>query len=115
MSENIHNVSAKLAKIETLEKTLTLLTYSCITGAVLRRCGRRNTPQGLKIMDLLGRFEIFGCPLSRLNVDGLVQICLKHGTPVTLCALLAYIEATVAREGYYICLGCKKDVNFRCS
>ena len=65
MSENIHNVSAKPAKIETLEKTLTLLTSSCITGAVLRRCGRRDTPLGLKIMGLLGRFEIFGRPLGR--------------------------------------------------
>ena len=66
-------------------------------------------------MNLLGRFEIFGRPFGRRSVDGLVKICLKHGTPVTLCVLLAYMEATVAREGFYICLSFKKDVNFRCS
>ena len=42
-------------------------------------------------------------------------VAFKHGTPVTLCVLVAYIEATFAREGYYICSGYKKDVNFRCS
>ena len=72
-------------------------------GVVLRGCGGVTLPHGLKFMHLLGRFEIFGRPLG-----------LKHGTPVTLCVLLAYTEATVATEGYYICLGCKKDVNFCC-
>ena len=48
-------------------------------------------------------------------VNGLDEICLTNGTPVILCVLLAYIEATVATEGHYICLGYKEDVNLRYS
>ena len=72
-------------------------------GGASGGCGWRDTPShGLKIMNLLGTFEIFSCSLGRQCVDGLNQICLKYGTPVTLCVLLAYIEATVAREGHNI-------------
>ena len=62
-------------------------------------------------MNLLSRFEIFSCSLGSESVDGIDEICLKYGTPVTLCVFLAYIEVTVAREGHYICLGYKEDVN----
>ena len=64
----------------------------------------------LKIINILSRFEIFSCSHGRRSVDGLDKICLK---PLTLCVLLAYIEATVAREGHYICLGCGDDVILR--
>ena len=82
-----------------------------VAGAVLRRVWGCDTPShGLKITNLLGKFEVFSCSLSRQSVDGLDQICLEL---VTLCVLLAYIEATVAREGHSICIGCKEDVILR--
>ena len=43
-------------------------------------------------------------------MDSLDEICPKYGTPVILTVLLAYIEATVAIEGHYICLGYKEGV-----
>ena len=69
-------------------------------------------PHGLKIMNLLGRLKILICSLGRQSVDCLDQICLKYGAPVTLCVFLAYIEDTVAREGHYICLGYKEELDF---
>ena len=46
-----------------------------------------DTSHGLKIVNLLGRFEICQCRLGRQSADGLDQICPKHGTPLTLGVL----------------------------
>ena len=78
-------------------------------------CGGAALPHGLKIMNLLGRLQIFSYSLGKQSVDGLDEVCLRYSTPVILCVLLAYIEATVSKEGHYICLGYKEDVSLRYS
>ena len=75
-------------------------SIKALSGAVPR--GVWHPPPQTENHEFARQIWEFGCLLG------------KHGTPVTLCVLLAYIEATAAREGYYICLGCKKYVNFRC-
>ena len=50
-------------------KDCKLIFYGDRDGAT--ECVGRDPPQGLKIVNLLGRFEIFSCLLGRQSVDGL--------------------------------------------
>ena len=57
-----------------------------------------DTPHGLKIMSLFGRFEILSSPLGRQGGKCLDQISLKYGTPVALCVLCGYNKTKRANE-----------------